>query len=89
MQNLKIIVSCIVVLIILMNHSLPTRGQSVSDTNTRFQAELIEDNQSSGLILNITYYGNKPTSDQTEQLLRHVLESATVMYPDVDITAKA
>ena len=43
MQNLKNIVSCIVVLIIFMNHSLPTRGQSASDTNTRFQAELIED----------------------------------------------
>lgn len=89
MRNLKTIATSIVVLIILMNHSIPTKGQSASVANMRFQAELIQDSNSNGLLLNITYYGNKPTSDQTEQSLRHVLNAAAIMYPDVDITAQA
>lgn len=94
MQNLRTMVINIVVLIVGLNYSglnslLMAQDQSTGAVHKRFQAELIEDDQKAGLILNVTYYGNLPTSHQAEKSLRFVLDAASIIHSDVDITAKA
>lgn len=94
MQNRRAMVTNIVVLIVGLNYSglnspLIAQEQSTGAVLKRFQAELIEGDPTKGLILNVTYYGNLPTSNQAEKSLRLVLDAASIIHSDVDITAKA
>lgn len=89
MRKCKTIATTLAILIIHMSFSQSTPGQTASDKNLRFRVELNENDQSQGLTLHVTFYGTKPTANKTQQSLRHLLDAASVMYPDLVITAMA
>ncbi len=89
MRKYKTIATTLAILIIHLSHSQPTLSQTTSNANSRFRVELNENDHGQSLTLNVTFYGTKPTANKTQQSLRHLLDAASVMYPDIDITATA